>query len=199
MISWLEPLSLNAGCLKLTSMRCATIPPPMAACEIALPLPVLDVEISRQGYLIAVLYATSVEVHGWDPLGNMPSANGLRGQSTFPLSLSANLPQQVSFLEDKYVFVLFQGSLGSTIATFLLDDSGLVQIGPEISVEAAIIRMFIPVEHDALCVEDFSGLVREFWRPDKRAPQAICRFPDPTPRVQACRIHGRVSLSVGGH
>ena len=198
MISWHEPLSPNAGCLKLTSMRCAIVPPPMATYEIALPFPALDVEISRQGCFVVVLYATLVEVHGWDPVGSMPSENGRRGKSTFPLALSDNLPQQVSLLDDRYVFVLFQGSLGSTIASFLLDDSGLVQMGPEVSVKAAILRMFIPVEHDVLCVEDFSGLVREFWRPDKRDSQAICRFPDSTPRVQACRIHGRVSSSVDG-
>ena len=72
--------------LKLTPFKYATVPPPMAFCEVFVNTNILDCSISASGRQIAILTTSSVDLYSWDSI-EIPQ---LSLRKTRPLSVTSN-------------------------------------------------------------------------------------------------------------
>ncbi|KAJ5907824.1 hypothetical protein N7495_000506 [Penicillium taxi] len=91
--------------LKLTPLRFAGVPPPMAHNELTLDSNVIDVAFSKSGSRIAVLMDNRFSVFLWS-LKSRPVGMPLI-ESSYPLSESTMCrPRQIAFVNDNEVYVL---------------------------------------------------------------------------------------------
>jgi elongator complex protein 1 len=91
--------------LKLTPLRLAGVPPPMAHCEITVDSNIVDVSFSHSGTRIAVLTRDNFSVFAW-PLKKKPVPAPLL-ESSYPLPEAAqSRPRRISFLGDNEVYIL---------------------------------------------------------------------------------------------
>ncbi|KAJ5655438.1 hypothetical protein N7507_007388 [Penicillium longicatenatum] len=91
--------------LKLTPLRLAGVPPPMAHNELKLDSNVVDVAFSKSGNRIAVLMQSSFAIFLWS-LKSRPVPMPIL-ESSYPLSDTADSrPRQIAFVDDNEVYVL---------------------------------------------------------------------------------------------
>ncbi|KAJ5232465.1 hypothetical protein N7468_005421 [Penicillium chermesinum] len=96
---------IDGKTLKLTPLRLAGVPPPMAHNELKLDSNVVDVAFSKTGTRIAVLLQKSFSVFLWSLKSRPVPAPIL--ESSYPLSeMPTSRPRQIAFLEDHEVYVL---------------------------------------------------------------------------------------------
>ncbi|KAJ5342017.1 hypothetical protein N7541_011141 [Penicillium brevicompactum] len=99
--------------LKLTPLRLAGVPPPMAHNELALESNAIDVAFSKSGSRIAVLMSNRVSIYLWS-LKSRPVPIPIL-ESSYPLSdTTATRPRQIAFLGDNEVYVLKDDGPGSS-------------------------------------------------------------------------------------
>ena len=58
-------LVIDGGCLKITPLRYATVPPPMAYLEVEVQHNIVDTAISKDGQFIVILTTKSLEIYKW--------------------------------------------------------------------------------------------------------------------------------------
>jgi elongator complex protein 1 len=80
---------IDGRTLKLTPFKFATVPPPMAFCEVSVQSNILDCSISASGKQIAIRTTDSLEIYNWDSV-RMPHL-GL--QKTMSLSVTRDTEQ----------------------------------------------------------------------------------------------------------
>lgn len=91
--------------LKLTPLRMAGVPPPMAHNELLLDSNVIDVAFSKSGTRVAVLMEKSFSVFLWSLKSRPVPAPIL--ESSYPLSDSdSRRPRQIAFINENEVYVL---------------------------------------------------------------------------------------------
>ncbi|KAJ5745380.1 hypothetical protein N7520_010562 [Penicillium odoratum] len=91
--------------LKLTPLRLAGVPPPMAHNELKLDSNVIDVAFSKSGTRIAVLMESSFAIFLWS-LKSRPVPLPIL-ESSYPLSDAVDSrPRQIAFVNDNEVYVL---------------------------------------------------------------------------------------------
>lgn len=96
---------LDGKILKLTPLRLAGVPPPMAHNELELDSNVVDVAFSKSGTRIAVLTTSSFSIFLWS-LKSRPVPMPIL-ESSYPLSDAPECrPRQIAFLNDNEVYVL---------------------------------------------------------------------------------------------
>ncbi|KAJ5320331.1 hypothetical protein N7508_000614 [Penicillium antarcticum] len=96
---------LDGQNLRLTPLRLAGVPPPMAHNELAMDSNAIDVAFSKSGTRIAVLFSNSFAVYIWS-LKSRPVPIPIL-ESSYPLpDEPASRPRQIAFLNDTEVFVL---------------------------------------------------------------------------------------------
>jgi elongator complex protein 1 len=120
--SYLEALLIQCpDTLKLTPLRLAGVPPPMAHNELTLESNAIDVAFSKSGSRIAVLMSNRFSVYLWS-LKSRPVPTPIL-ESSYPLSdSSASRPRQIAFLNDNEIFVLKDsGPNSSHIERTILD------------------------------------------------------------------------------
>ncbi|KAJ5889926.1 hypothetical protein N7504_010736 [Penicillium tannophilum] len=95
--------------LKLTPLRLAGVPPPMAHNELKLDSNVVDVAFSKSGSRIAVLMQSRFSIFLWS-LKSRPVPMPML-ESSYPLSDAADSrPRQIAFVDDNEVYVLKDSS-----------------------------------------------------------------------------------------
>ena len=88
--------------LKLTPLRMAGVPPPMAHNELALESNAIDVAFSKSGSRIAVLMNNKLSIYLWS-LKSRPVPIPII-ESSYPLSDDpASRPRQIAFLDENEV------------------------------------------------------------------------------------------------
>ncbi|KAJ6135871.1 hypothetical protein N7512_001031 [Penicillium capsulatum] len=96
---------IDGKILKLSPLRLAGVPPPMAHNELPLDSNIIDVAFSRSGTRIAVLMEKSFSVFLWS-LKSRPVPVPIL-ESSYPLSdAPASRPRQIAFLNETEVYVL---------------------------------------------------------------------------------------------
>ncbi|GAD95521.1 IKI3 family protein [Paecilomyces variotii No. 5] len=96
---------IDGKVLKLTPLRLAGVPPPMAHCEITLDSNIVDVSFSQTGARIAVLTRESFSVFMWS-LKSRPVPAPLL-ESSYPLPEEPeSRPRQIAFLRENEVYIL---------------------------------------------------------------------------------------------
>ncbi|KAG0156878.1 hypothetical protein PDIDSM_4060 [Penicillium digitatum] len=112
---------IDGKTLKLTPLRMAGVPPPMAHNELALDSNAIDVAFSKSGARIAVLMSNKLSIYLWS-LKSRPVPIPIL-ESSCPLSDTvASRPRQIAFLNENEVFVLKDtGPNSSHIERTILD------------------------------------------------------------------------------
>ncbi|KAH8697212.1 putative killer toxin sensitivity protein [Talaromyces proteolyticus] len=96
---------IDGKILKLTPLRFAAAPPPMAYCEINVDSNIVDVAFSRSGARIAVLTNNNFSIFAW-PVKSKPIPAPLL-ESSYPLSEASGFrPRQIAFLGERDVYIL---------------------------------------------------------------------------------------------
>jgi elongator complex protein 1 len=96
---------LDGQTLKLTPLRLAGVPPPMAHNELALDCNAIDVAFSKSGTRIAVLMNNSFAIYNWSLKSRPVPVPILESSHPLPDDPSSR-PRQIAFLNDTEVFVL---------------------------------------------------------------------------------------------
>ncbi|OQE91889.1 hypothetical protein PENNAL_c0008G02372 [Penicillium nalgiovense] len=140
---------IDGKTLKLTPLRMAGVPPPMAHNELALESNAIDVAFSKSGSRIAVLTSNAFSVYLWS-LKSRPVPVPIL-ESSYPLSdAPASRPRQIAFLNENEVYVLKDnGPNSSHIERTLLDTRTTESIYQAVDSEQ-LSSIFAGIGHQAL-------------------------------------------------
>ncbi|KAI9793490.1 MAG: hypothetical protein M1816_007922 [Peltula sp. TS41687] len=184
-------LAVVDGCVvKLTSLRMANIPPPMASHEITFASPVLDVGISRNGTIIAALQRDGLDVFEWFPNSKSSTGHLRRGRSEIKHSFPDFYPQQIAFMGDSNIFISSAGSSYSIVSQYLIDQDGLRFHQNICQSDLAISRVLPTSDHQTICVADGTHQVIEYRLDTGSSPfwEQICRWPAIAPWLEIIHL-----------
>ncbi|EGD93877.1 IKI3 family protein [Trichophyton tonsurans CBS 112818] len=101
------------GCtLKLSPLKVATVPPPMALCELAHDSNIIDVAFSKTSAKIAILSATSFTIYTW----NLKSTSPLEATLCSSHAISpSRRPRLIAFLGEDDIYVVTQDEFGGEV------------------------------------------------------------------------------------
>ncbi|CZS90540.1 related to killer toxin insensitive protein 3 [Rhynchosporium agropyri] len=109
--------------VKITPLRAANVPPPMALHEIEVSSIAIDVAFNADASLIAVLHQEGVSMFEWKSVAASSSPPGLTGRVTFPeAEFSKSAYQQITFGGTNEVLVLQKDDMGTNINRYGFDD-----------------------------------------------------------------------------
>ncbi|KAI9887623.1 MAG: hypothetical protein M1823_000607 [Watsoniomyces obsoletus] len=192
---------IDGDLLKLSALRTANIPPPMAACELKLPSPVRDVALSQSGRLVGILRAQEVDVYKWDPLGPIGAPYSLQGR----LDLSSYFPdsflQQIAFVVETELFILLIGPAGSNIINCRLGEQGLHFSEPTVQSPSPVLRIKAWSDHVSLCSENSTRQVYEYHLGMIEDRSFVGQFPEAAPWMECVIVEEKIiafGLSLRG-
>ncbi|KAI1260790.1 elongator complex protein [Xylariaceae sp. FL1019] len=115
---------IDGQILKVTPLRTANIPPPMAMFELQVSSPIVDVAFSPANTFMAVLHQTGVNLYEWKTKEHRSLKPRLLGTSAFAREGSGKrlLPRQVSVTESLSIHYLCS-DIGPTIHSQTFDQS----------------------------------------------------------------------------
>ena len=114
---------IDGRMIKVTPFQTANVPPPMALHEFSVDANAVDVAISWDASLIAVLHAQGISIFEWKSVAASGSVPALTGKFTFEKgNLSVCTSQQISFSDNNEVLVLQRLKQGSNVKRYGFDD-----------------------------------------------------------------------------
>ncbi|KAF2210146.1 hypothetical protein CERZMDRAFT_46102 [Cercospora zeae-maydis SCOH1-5] len=182
---------IDGRSLKVTPLRTANVPPPMAFDEVDLPENAIDVAVDSSGMRIAVLHSDRISVLNCN-YGAKPAK-----PAKILESLHLDLPpgtagRQLCFDADDGIVISSstpaeQGTRISTVSDFGTSD---------MRVETETVSLFAPTNHDRILFENSKGAVHDFQTKD-----IVGMLPTACPQVEVW--HGDdgdilVGLTAGG-
>lgn len=167
--------NLCAGTLKITPLRLANVPPPMARHETTLEKNAKDVAINASGTRIAVLCEQDIYVYSYDIKKKPIPDPVLLWHATAETGYET---RQVCFRGDSDVFVLAEEANGEA-SVILRFEIGTADLPIPIFEPHPVSSLFCSVDWDSICVQTSAGLVLELGADGEW--KSICRFPKPTP------------------
>ncbi|KAI9849569.1 MAG: hypothetical protein M1838_000111 [Thelocarpon superellum] len=185
---------IDGAVLKVTPLRTANMPPPMALLEISTSSNVIDAAVSRSGTHIAALCGPTVDVYVWQP----SNPSDTEHQRTHRINLSKKMtpmPRQICFLEDSHIFILGSDHIRSVIYQY----SVLDQQSPETCYEMPthISRMFASLDYERICVQTEANVVAESaLEHGKLGLQDVTKLPTSTPWIESIH-HAEQSIVFG--
>ncbi|KAH0543824.1 hypothetical protein FGG08_001863 [Glutinoglossum americanum] len=112
---------IDGRTLKLTPLRLANIPPPMALHEVLLESEAVDVCVSQTGLRIAILRRNAIDILEWDLKAKpIPPPTQICSVSIS----NEGLVRQICFIGEIDLFYLYSGPLGTQILGYQLDPLG---------------------------------------------------------------------------
>ncbi len=117
---------IDGQSIKITPLRMANIPPPMALHELKVRSNVIDVAFSAEASMIAVLHRKGIAVFEWKSITASSSPPMLTGQVTFEKdALPEGRFHQISFANISGLLVLQRDALGASLKRYDFDtDTG---------------------------------------------------------------------------
>jgi elongator complex protein 1 len=94
--------------LKLSPLRSANIPPPMALYEVTVPHNISDVAFSSNTSSIAILHLGGIAIYSWEISSTSSTPPSLTGRVTFRENVEDTTPQQICFNDEGDVLILCQ-------------------------------------------------------------------------------------------
>lgn len=172
------------GNLKLTPLRVANVPPPMAFSEVELQHNAVDVAINRSANRIAVLHADSVSVFTC----NFAAKPVVHPKFVESYAITTAVTRQVAFIGDDQVAVLCSEAGSATDVVHQVDlEAGNVSVPHDTPSKVA--ALFSRADHDSICFEDVEGScfeVENLSDSDLKA-QLLVKFPVYCPSVEVWR------------
>ncbi|CUS09589.1 unnamed protein product [Tuber aestivum] len=115
--------SVDGTTLKLTPLRVANIPPPMALKEVELKSTPVDVAISPSGRLIAVLRDKALDLIRWDFARNKLVSGPILTSNIVEFD-PGQYPRQISFADDETLGVVRDIGVGSVLKVISIPNDG---------------------------------------------------------------------------
>ncbi|PYH47499.1 Elongator subunit IKI3 [Aspergillus saccharolyticus JOP 1030-1] len=135
--------------LKLTPLRLAGVPPPMAHNELALDSNIIDVAFSKSGTRIAILENDRFSVYLWN-LKARPVPMPIL-ESSYPLSDAPDSrPRQIAFIHETEVYVLKSNGPSSTCIERTTLETRETRVAYQAADSEQIISMFASLGHESL-------------------------------------------------
>lgn len=166
---------IDGRTLKVTPLRTANVPPPMAFDEVELPASAVDVAISQQGTKFAVLHEESVSLWECDYGSRPVKFAKASGQLDLPKDSSFTIPRQVVFGETDEVVVASTGvnAEGAQIAPLSSSDGS-----PTVDMDG-VASLFTCTNRDRMLYENSFGAICDF-----SAGSRIGKLPTACPAVE---------------
>ncbi|KAJ5501455.1 hypothetical protein N7453_006272 [Penicillium expansum] len=140
---------IDGKTLKLTPLRMAGVPPPMAHNELTLDSNAIDVAFSKSGARIAVLMSNTLSIYLWS-LKSRPVPVPIL-ESSYPLSdAPTSRPRQVAFLNENEVYVLKDNGPNSSHIERTILDTRTTEFVYQAADEEQLASIFAGIGHQAL-------------------------------------------------
>lgn len=140
---------LDGKTLKLTPLRLAGVPPPMAHNELKVDANVVDVAFSKSGTRIAVLMDSRFSIFLWS-LKSRPVPMPIL-ESSYPLSESPDSrPRQISFVNDNEVYVLMNSGPNTSHIEKTILETRETRIVHQTAESEQLSSIFAGIGHQAL-------------------------------------------------
>nr|KMM73499.1 IKI3-like protein [Coccidioides posadasii RMSCC 3488] len=102
---------IDGKTLKLSPLKVATIPPPMALCEMPLDYNAVDIAFSKSGTKIAVLTSEGIAIYSWQLRTSPPPEPSL--DYFYPFPQMSKRPRHIAMLDENIIYVLMQTDMFS--------------------------------------------------------------------------------------
>ncbi|KAF2461618.1 IKI3 family-domain-containing protein [Lineolata rhizophorae] len=198
---------MDGRTLKLTPLRFANVPPPMALHEINLETNAVDVAFSRSGQRISVLHKGSVALYSYKLLGKPIPQPVLEGRCAFPDPEGCR-PRQIRFLGDSKAVVVAATSFGEEIFCIDFDENQVVPFLPDEQFPSPLAAIVSRQDYEKVGLHFQDGLAKELDTNinDVGLVEAetsmVSKAPVTCPWTEFMRHGGRtlaVGLSINGH
>ena len=162
--------NLNSAKIRVTPLRQANVPPPMALYELDLPEIALDAAISRSSSIVAIMHRNSISrvkfQHKAEP--TVKTESGPNKSST-PSSSTNIIPIQIAAVGDGEVYVLSKDLEKNEFLVYKSPDGSPCYT----SSNAVKMSLFASVNYQCLClIED-----KTILKLQPRSQSRICTFP----------------------
>jgi elongator complex protein 1 len=135
--------------LKLTPLRLAAVPPPMAHNELTMDSNIIDVAFSKSGTRIAVLMNDHFSVFLWSLKGRPVVAPIL--ESSYPLSDAPDSrPRQIAFLQENEVYILKNSGPDDTQIERTTLETRVTKIAHQAAASEHLFSIFPALDHESL-------------------------------------------------
>jgi elongator complex protein 1 len=182
--------------LKLTPLRVANVPPPMAFCTVSLDRKPTDVAISKSGTRLAVLSDNQLTVYGLDVTKRPISRPTLLWQSDAVEGQSA---RHVTFIDDEQLYVLTDSWIDDESSLWRSEGQMLLPHGPIMDAEGVSL-LTSDVDYEGLYLQLQSGALLQVDTSEAASdlpPQTTFtkKFPAFCPEFKVINIDGQVNYS----
>ncbi|GKT57084.1 elongator complex protein [Colletotrichum tofieldiae] len=189
--------------VKLTPIRTANVPPPMALFELDFPASVIDVVFDPSNSLMAVLHRKGLDVYEWQTKGERSTKPKELAKIAFGSDSKGRVPLQVAFSgpAECQVLVSEEGLKleAYTVEASALSSSGVIQLKPTETFSSVF-----SYEGDSgveACVQDRSGKL--YRLANKQAPELLgAQLSTQLPWCEVQNINGRnvgIGMTRNGH
>ncbi|KAE8340311.1 hypothetical protein BDV24DRAFT_63860 [Aspergillus arachidicola] len=146
---------IDGKTLKLTPLRLAGVPPPMAHNELTLDSNVIDVAFSKSGTRIAVLTKDCFSVFMWS-LKTRPVAAPIL-ESSYPLSDALDSrPRQIAFINENEVYILKSSGPNNANIERTTLETRTTKIVYQAGESEQLVSLFPSLNHEALWISHIS-------------------------------------------
>ncbi|OGM39887.1 putative killer toxin sensitivity protein (IKI3) [Aspergillus bombycis] len=146
---------IDGKTLKLTPLRLAGVPPPMAHNELALDSNVIDVAFSKSGTRIAVLMKDCFSIFMWSLKTRPVTAPIL--ESSYPLSdASGSRPRQIAFINENEVYILKSSGPNNANIERTTLETRTTKIAYQAAESEQLVSVFPSLSHEALWISHIS-------------------------------------------
>ncbi|OOF97813.1 hypothetical protein ASPCADRAFT_141486 [Aspergillus carbonarius ITEM 5010] len=140
---------IDGKTLKLTPLRLAGVPPPMAHNELSLDSNIVDVAFSKSGTRIAILMKDCFSIFLWS-LKSRPVVSPIL-ESSYPLSETPNSrPRQIAFANEHEVYILKDNGPNNTNIERTALETRSTQIAYQAADSEQILSIFTSLGRDSL-------------------------------------------------
>lgn len=180
--------------LKLTPLRVANVPPPMAFCTLLLDHKPTDVALSKAGTRLAVLSDNHLAVYGLDVTKRPIIRPSLLWQSD---ALAGHSARHVTFVGDEQLYVLTDSWLDDESSLWRSEDQMLLPQGPLVEAEC-VSSLTSGVDYCSLYLQLQSGALHQVDTSEATSdlpPQTMLvqKLPAFAPEARFITFDGRVS------
>ena len=171
------------GNLKLTPLRVANVPPPMAFSEVELQANAIDVAISRSATLVAVLHHQSISLYKCD----FAAKRKALPEFVKSFTVSTTTSRQIAFLGDNQIALLSTEANSEADVIYSID-IGNETVSDPYDAASKVASIFSRADHGRICFETLEGNCFEIDSFD--APtltlqtQLLARLPVSCPTVE---------------
>jgi elongator complex protein 1 len=143
--------------MKLTPLRLANVPPPMALHTVVLERPALDVAVSKSGSRLAVLSDNDLAVYALDMISRPIPKPTLLWRSD---AIKTHCPRHVVFVADEQIFVLVDSWEEDVSTLWRSENEKLILQGPFVDAEA-VSSLLTTMDYTRLCAQGQNGALHE--------------------------------------